>query len=83
MYTRVLGTRIGNAAATGGLGTLAATGAAVHQMVGLAIALFILGGILLTVAHLGPRFAIEPVQGPDGSYRMRLTRNGTPIRRSA
>jgi hypothetical protein len=41
--------------------------------------LIVLGGVVMIAARLGPRVAVDPIQGPDGTYRLRPTWNGLPI----
>lgn len=64
---------------------LAATGVplVLTHWVMLGLALLVLGGVLMVAARLAPRFALDPVQDADGGYRLRLTRNGVPLRAQA
>jgi hypothetical protein len=63
-------------------GTLALTGSALAlQLSWLALALFVLGGVAMTLHRFGPRIAIEPIWQEGGKYRFRLTKNGQPWRR--
>jgi hypothetical protein len=64
-------------------GYLASTGtAALLGQLWLAVAFLVVGGVLLTVAKLFPRVAVEPVRGEDEPrHRVRLTVNGRAVRR--
>lgn len=42
------------------------------------LVLIVLGMMIIGLTQWGPRFAIEPVLGSNGKYRLRLTRNGKP-----
>jgi hypothetical protein len=53
----------------------------VYQLTWFTIALVVAGGALITASRLIPRIAIEPVPGEHGRAKVRLTRNGHPIRR--
>jgi hypothetical protein len=61
-------------------GTLAFTGMALYASLELAVALLVIGGVILGVLNLLPRLAWEPIDEAEGP-RMRLTLNGHPIRR--
>jgi hypothetical protein len=61
-------------------GALAFTGVALYRSLEVAVALMVLGGVILCLLNLLPRLAWEPIDEPAGP-RMRLTVNGHPIRR--
>jgi hypothetical protein len=61
-------------------GALAFTGTAAYFTLGLAVALFVLGGMILAVLNLLPRLAWEPIDEANGP-KMRFTFNGHPLRR--
>jgi hypothetical protein len=82
-YYGISGARaVTGGAAAGGAG-LASTGVpfAVTNALMIALALIVLGGLLLVALRLLPRYAWEPIQGEDGMYRMRFTKNGRPRHR--
>jgi hypothetical protein len=64
-------------------GFLASTGtAALVGQLWLAVAFVVVGGMLLTVAKLLPRVAVEPVRGAHESrHHVRFTLNGRALRR--
>ncbi len=53
---------------------------AIYTSLFLAVALLVVGGVILGVLNLLPRLAWEPIDGPAGP-KMRVTLNGHPIRR--
>ena len=57
-------------------------GLALTQWVIIAAAIIVIGGIVIAMSKLaGPRIALEPVYDEaKGKRRMRITRNGTPIK---
>ena len=67
----------------GSSGYLASTGtAALLGQLWLAVAFLVIGGMLLTLAKVLPRLAVEPVRGEDETaHRFRLTLNGRALRR--
>ena len=66
----------------GSTGYLASTGtAALLGQLWLAVALLVIGGVLLTAAKLFPRVAVEPVRaGDEPLHRFRFTLNGRAVR---
>ena len=61
-------------------GALAFTGTATYFSLEVAIALFVLGGMILAILNLLPRLAWEPIDESTGP-KMRFTFNGHPLRR--
>lgn len=63
-------------------GYLASTGtAALLGQLWLAVAFLVVGGMLLTLAKVLPRLAVEPVRAEgDTRHRVRLTLNGRALR---